>query len=116
MSLKLSPRTAELKAWMRCAPTDGDLVFFAKNAIEHVKKLPFPYYSRKQAAAQRLLTLNHSSWYDYSMKRGDSCVWLPPRMLESLDPSSLKRLARAQVDLKIPTLIRASKLNNYRRS
>lgn len=106
-SIKIVPRLKDFKNWTSCVPVSGDLVFLNNTTLKNLKILPYPVYTTQEVRDQSLTlwTLNNRSWYGYALNRASHCVWLPTGCLESLPLGTQSLLAKAQVELNVPTLV-----------
>jgi hypothetical protein len=107
--MKLKPTQKNFKAWTKCVPMTGDLVFLKQryNGL-FSNKIRISASSKLQKS--NIWSLNSRSWYDYALGRADYHAWLPPGEIEKLPANILKEVGMMQAAIKVPTLIKASKL------
>jgi hypothetical protein len=108
--MKIRPIAKDFAAWAAQVPVDGDLLFFAKRDLALAKSLCLPLLRPEAVHNSRIWSLAHRSWYGYALSRCEVLVWLPRARLEKLAPEALARIAKAQKQLGVPTLIAKSLL------
>jgi hypothetical protein len=55
--MRIKPTHKDLKNWIKCVPTDGDLIFLSKKHLSN-RRVPYTVLSTKQAIDRGLWTLN----------------------------------------------------------
>ncbi len=113
--MKIVPSQSDLKNWCECFPTSGDLIFLddatvKKLQVEKLQDSPFTLMTPEEVRVhtEDLWNLNHRSWYGYSLSNASHCAWLTTGQLERLPAKVQPLLAEAQINLKVPTLIKTS--------
>lgn len=112
--MKIVPSQTELKKWSLTFPKRGDLVFLDSESKKRLSSFPFPILTVDEVRDQNieLWTLNDRSWYGYSLNKADYCTWLPAGALEKSEGSIQQILAKVQIKLGVPTLLKSNLLTS----
>ncbi|WP_157684720.1 hypothetical protein [Bdellovibrio bacteriovorus] len=110
--MKIHASKSDLKKWIKCVPTEGDLFFFDDACLKKIKKNSVTILSPAKAKdpAMQIWDLNSRSWYGYSLNNSKACAWMPPGMMATLEKSLLNEIIKCQIRMGVPSFIKTTLL------